>query len=137
MGYESKIYFCRRYNHSYLNKKYHPSEIIAQIDMCKMGYSDAIIKFRNLFNKETDFTLFINDYNDETEREEWMDVIEDRYGDRLCYGDITELRKQMSNVIKESEENGQPYWRFYLLYDMLKSFEKNGGEDIYVVHYGY
>ena len=60
MGCESKIYFCRKHLISAFERDYFSSEIIAMIDMRKMGYDDEVMKFRKLFNKDTDFGIYRN-----------------------------------------------------------------------------
>ena len=133
MGYESKIYFCRRYNIPDFDKeRYKTGEIIASIDMCKMGYSDPVRKFLDLFDTEVDFAI-----HDEFVSDSYTTTVEDCYGDHLCYGDITKLRKQMKKILDNEEATGNRYWRFYILYDMLNTFENNSDGDIYVVHFGY
>ena len=47
MGYESKVYICSRIS----NTVYIYNEVIAAVDMCKMGYDTG---WRELFNKKLD-----------------------------------------------------------------------------------
>lgn len=129
MGYESKIYFCRKHLISAFERDYFSSEIIAMIDMRKMGYDDEVMKFRKLFNKDTDFGIYIPS-SDEEGNEIACYEIEDMYGEHIKYGNIKELINQLKEVIKKDD-----YWRFKLLLSMLEMFKDV--PDIYVVHYGY
>jgi hypothetical protein len=127
MGYESRIYFCREYN---FPEPIHHSEIIAMIDMCKMGYSDTVMKFRNCFDVETTFAIYIPGC-DEDGNEIMIDETEDKYGDRIKYAsDVDEL---YNLAMKMAEEND--YWRFNILKGMIENFKEY--PDIKIVHYGY
>ena len=134
MGYESRIYFVRKYGTKCYTKgleNYYISEIIAEITMCKMGYSDEVNQFTKLFDTEIDFTLYLPDSDDEG-NEIVKDRVDDSYGVHMKYGDCHKLRKQMKKILKSKDGD---YWRFKVLYKMLKAFEEF--EDVYVVHYGY
>lgn len=128
MGYESKIYFVRKYGVT--NRG---CEVIATLDMCNMGHYPAIDNFKELFNKPIDFSIFIP--KSDTDYEECFKTT-DEYGDQLKSGDIYELYHQIDNIIYAAEnQDSETYWRYYLLRDMLFSFR--AFKDIYVVHYGY
>lgn len=141
MGYESKIYFVKAYEFGsdYNESGFNSSQIIAVIDMCKMGHTKEVEKFKDLFNKETPFCIVTDDFKVSDDGHGVLtDTITDCYGKRLCYGDMLELIEQLEKVIKEDEENnGFIYWRFNVLLDMLKSFNHNNAEKVFAVHYGY
>lgn len=122
MGYESKIYFCKSYKYSMKEGSIGQCEIVATIDMGKMGYGyyDDITSFVRAFDTETPFSIY-----DE------VNEIEDCYGNRLCYGDKEILYQKMKEIAK----NHSGCVRFKWLRDMLKTFKDD--PDIYVVHYGY
>lgn len=132
MGYESKFYAVRDYGFkSSNNTPYTCSEIVASLDMSKMGYSNTVTEFLDLFDTETPFTIYIGDC-DEDGNEVMMEVHEDRYGVPLNYmSDIKKGITQVKKMIKEDD-----YWRFKLLLNFLKMFEECP-ENIYIVHYGY
>ena len=130
MGYDSRIYFVRDYG--FPEKSIHHSEIVAEIEMWKMGHSDAAMKFREAFTMETPFSIYVEGYDDENEVECLEDVIEDKYGDRLCYAPNSE---RLYELAKELEKTDKTYWRFKALRKMIGIFK--GMEDIYIVHYGH
>lgn len=131
MGYESKFYAVRKYNFDSDVKGYRATEIVATLDMCKMGYSDKVAEFLGLFDTKADFTLRLEDYNNEKDRYEMMDIIEDKYGSPLCYiSDKEEGIKVVKEMIKQDD-----YWRFPLLLKFLKMFRDC--DNVYIVHYGY
>jgi len=128
MGYESKIYFCEEYN--FPENKIHHSQIIAMIDMCKMGYSSSVEDFLQCFDTETTFSIYIPGC-DEEGNETMVDEIEDMYGARLKYAsDVEELYQCAKQMANESD-----YWRFDLLKGMIKKFKKY--PNVKIVHYGY
>lgn len=128
MGYESKFYAVKEYD---FPKDIHHSQIIATLDMCKMGYDDDVVAFRKLFDTETPFSIYIYDYDTETEEEKYMDVIEDKYGDRLKY--ISNKKKGIE-ILKRIIDNDN-YWRFKILLEFMRTFADY--DDVYIVHYGY
>ena len=127
MGYESKIYFCREYN---FPNPIHHCEIIAMIDMCKMGYSDTVQKFLKCFDTETEFSLYVPGC-DEDGNEVMADEIEDKRGARLKYASNETLLHTLA--IQMAEEND--YWRFPILASMIEKFKCYPG--VKIVHYGY
>lgn len=129
MGYESKFFAVRDYQ--FPEDGLHHSEVIATLDMCKMGYEDEIMDFRNLFDTETPFTIRMFEYNPETEEEEMMDVHEDKYGETLKY--ITDKRKGIELIKNVMDKND--YWRFKLLLEFMRMFADY--DDVYIVHYGH
>lgn len=129
MGYESKFFAVREYQ--FPKDGLHHSDVIATLDMCKMGYEDEIMDFRNLFDTETPFTIRMFEYNPETEEEEMMEVHEDKYGEALKY--ITDKRKGIELIKNVMDKDD--YWRFKLLLEFMKMFADY--DDVYIVHYGY
>jgi len=135
MGVESRFYFCKDYGFG--NKKgTTDAEIVAMMDVSKMGYEPEAMKFFELFDKETPFNLYLST-TDEEGNEVMAPVIEDPYGDRLKYGDYEELIPQLKKVIQEDKTlRGNTYWRYKPLMAMLKEFSK-ADEKIYCVLYQY
>lgn len=129
MGYESKFFAVREYQ--FPKDGLHHSDVIATLDMCKMGNEDEIMDFRNLFDTETPFTIRMFEYNPETEEEEMMEVHEDKYGETLKY--ITDKRKGIELI--KNVMNKNDYWRFKLLLEFMRMFADYN--DVYIVHYGY
>ena len=127
MGYESRIYFCQEYN---FPEPIHHSNIVAMIDMCKMGYSDAVMRFRNCFDTETKFAIHISGC-DENGNEIMVDEIEDMYGARIKYA--SDVDKLYNLAVKMAEEDD--YWRFNILKGMIEKFKDY--PHIKIVHYGY
>lgn len=131
MGYESRLYFVKDFGFGAASSELgvNHSETIAMLDMCKMGrgYYDSVDKFLKCFDMETPFSV----------RVESDDVIEDCYGDRLCYcEDKAKLLRRANKILKEVEAiGGQVYDRFYIIRDMIKAFVDK--DDVYIVHYGY
>ena len=128
MGYESKFYAVKEYD---FPEGIHHSQIIATLDMCKMGYDDDVVAFHKLFDTETPFSIYMYDYDSETEEEKYMDVIEDKYGDRLKY--ISDKKKGIE-MVKRIIDNDD-YWRFKLLLEFMRTFADY--DDVYIVYYGY
>ena len=128
MGYESKFYAVKEYD---FPKGIHHSQIIAILDMCKMGYDAAVVAFRKLFDTETPFSIYMYDYDSETEEGKYMYVIKDKYGDRLKY--ISNKKKGIEMVKRMI--NTDNYWRFKILLEFMRTFADY--DDVYIVHYGY
>lgn len=129
MGYESKFFAVKEYQ--FPTEGLHHSEIIATLDMCKMGDDPEIAEFLDLFDTETTFSIYMGDCDPETGEEVMMDVSEDKYGDRLCY--LTEKKKAIALI--KSVMDREDYWRFNLLLEFLRMFAKY--DSVYIVHYGY
>lgn len=128
MGYESKIYFMRRFENSPFNW----ADEVATFDLCKLGYSHAAQEFISCFDTETDYGVW--DYSEE--KGEYL-AREDCYGDALTYAsDVPRLIAATKELIAETEaEDGQPYWRLLPFLAMLKAMAEY--DDVQVVHYGY
>lgn len=128
MSYESRFYFVRPYSHT---KK--GCEVIAVLNAGCLGHSPEVEKFLKLFNTPIDFSLYIPGSDDDSEK---CYRTTDCYGDKLKTGDTNELFRQIDFAIYAAEqENGDQYWRYYLLRDMLFSFRVFN--DVKVIHYGY
>lgn len=127
MGYESKIYFCNEYD---FPDPIHHCEIIAMIDMCKMGYSDTVREFLKCFDTETEFSLYLPEC-DEEGNEVMTDVIEDKYGARLKYASNVQLLHRWAVQMAKEDK----YWRFSILASMIEKFKCY--PDVKIVHFGY
>lgn len=134
MGYESKLYVCKRVEHN--GDVY--NETLAAINMCKMD------DFYEMFNEELngDFCGMdgamsrFNQYGDEDEFK-----LVDNYGDPLTYTSIDNVISWCAGYMAGVDT---PYWRIEVLKKMLDSIKdnfqpvsKDGRERLIVVHYGY
>ena len=134
MGYESKFYAVREYNFaSYQLPEYKASEIIAMLDMCKMGYEDDVNKLLNLFKNRVPFVLYLEDGCDEKGNAIIRDTVEDCYGKHITYISNEDKEKAIKLVKEISKRDN--YWRFNLLHKFLKMFKDY--DDVYICHYGY
>lgn len=125
MGYESKVYVCERNEHKDSrnnNVLWVYNEVIAAVDMCKMGYNNG---WRELFNKELTGDFLGMDNGDET-------ITEDLYGEALKYTEIDKVITWLENEMQKSD-----YRRLAVLYNMLRGFDINHWGNLIVVHYGY
>lgn len=125
MGYESKVYICERNESKYSrnnNVLWVYNEVIAAIDMCKMGYDNG---WRELFDKELTGDFYGMDGGDET-------ITEDSYGETLKYTEIDKVITWLENEMQKSD-----YRRLAVLYNMLKGFNINQWGNLIVVHYGH
>ncbi len=134
MGYESKLYVCKRIEHN--GDVY--NEVLAAINMCKME------DFYEIFNDELDGDFCgmdgnmsrFNQYGDEINPK-----LVDNYGDPLTYTSIDNVISWCAGYMAGSS---CPYWRIAVLEKMLYSIKENfepvskdGRERLIVVHYGY
>ena len=138
MGLENKLYFVRPYydsvKYQYPNGEYYHSQIFAVLDMCKMGYSPEVERFRKAFKNECDFTLLITEYDDKTGMDVLKNVTHNLFDNKqLCYASVNQLIPYVKKIIEKS--NDKEYWLFHVLYGMLKTFEPYN--DILVVDYPY
>lgn len=133
MGYESRIYFVKNLVGSkcLAHEGVGHSDMVASIDLCKLGCSATIDEFLDAFSEETPFAITIPDYDAETGKEVLMDIIEDKYGDRICYAPDKEYLYELANRLCEEID----YDRLRIFRDMLKTAKDS--EDIYIVHYGW
>ena len=130
MGYESKVYICSRIS----NAEYIYNEVIAAVDMCKMGYDTG---WHDLFNKKLDGE-FLGFDHDNPRNQDWENTeLLDAYDEPMMYADIDTVKEWVNNQI----ENGEDYRRLFVLKAVLDSFDKTRWESdrakLIVVHYGY
>ena len=130
MGYESKVYICSRIS----NNTYIYNEVIAAVDMCKMGYDSG---WAELFSKKLD-GAFLGFDHDNPRNQDWENTeLLDAYDEPMMYADIDTVKEWVNNQI----ENGEDYRRLFVLKAVLDSFDKTRwGSDrakLIVVHYGY
>lgn len=139
MGYESKLIIgCRNHFAGRTNKTGKTEirdycERIMTIDLSKVGNTD-FYNPSNLFNKEIDFDLYMEDGNNR------YDV--DCYGNKCCYAPIKKVIRFLEKLTKKEEY----YRRTDLALKVLKSFKPEDWEwesengsygKLVVVHFGY
>ena len=135
MGYESKLYICKRVKLDDLVW----NETLAAINMCVMD-----MDFRALFTNKLDGDFYGMDGGmsrfeprvDENEPE-----LVDNYGDELLYTSLDEVRDWCVDYMSKATKEEDLYWRIPVLNDMLCSikawFKPMNNEELIVVHYGY
>lgn len=138
MGYESKIFIVDVKSHNQfaidkitnkpiLDENNSPviykgyGQIIAMIDMCKMGYDNG---WKELFTNEIDYYIYAEDGDHDTNT--------DCYGEHIKSGDINTIIAWLENRIKIDD-----YRRLKPLLHLLKSFNLDEWKDLQVLHYGY
>lgn len=134
MGYESKLYICKR---TKITDKISYNEVLAAINMSKMD-SD----FVRLFDTKLDGDFFGMDGAmsrfDQRSDEDKPKLVDD-YGYDLKYTSLDEVYDWCSEYMGKTTEC--PYRRIAVLNDMLCSikawFKTIGNEQLIVVHYGY
>lgn len=130
MGYESKVYICSRIS----NEVNIYNEVIAAVDMCKMGYDTG---WRDLFNRKLD-GVFLEFDHDNPRNQDWENTeLLDAYDEPMMYTDIDTVKEWVNNQI----DNGNDHRRLFVLKAVLDSFDKTRWEfdraKLIVVHYGY
>lgn len=130
MGYESKVYICSRIK----NEVYIYNEVIAAVDMRKMGYDTG---WRDLFNKKLDGD-FLGFDHDNPRYQDWENTeLLDAYDEPMMYADIDTVKEWVNQQI----ENCDDYRRLFVLKAVLDSFDKAQWESdrakLIVIHYGY
>ncbi len=134
MGYESKLYICKRIK---IGEWPSYNEVLAAINMSKMD-SD----FVQLFGKKLDGDFFGMDgsmsrFNQRDDEDEPKLV--DNYGDELKYTSLDRVLAWCDEYMENTDEF--PYWRIPVLQEMLASFDIHFqqlyNEQLIVVHYGY
>ena len=121
MGYESRIFITNRVEFKDGNDTVHVyAEKIADMRMCRMNN-----EFRNLFDKEIDYKLFIDNGDEETQT--------DMYGDTMTYTNCKTVIDYLENLIA----NGENYRRLTILLGLLKGINEEQWDNIQIVHYGY
>lgn len=126
MGYESKVYICKR--HTYENVGAW-NEVIAAMNMVKMGHN-----FYELFATRLDGDFYGMDgamsrfvqHGDEAEPE-----LVDNYGDPLTYAPLVDVLKWCNEAMEQPTK--YIYWRIAVLQKLLETLQ---GPDMIVVHYG-
>lgn len=138
MGYESKVYVVNvlEHRHPLVNRVTKQpcldengkqimaegyGQIVAMIDMCKMGYDSG---WKELFTKEIDYKIFAENGDEDTD--------EDCYGEHIKSGDITAIISWLENQIKIEH-----YRRLKPLLSLLRGFTPDEWEDLQVLHYGH
>ncbi len=134
MGYESKLYICKRIK---IGDGLCYNEVLAAMNMSKMG-SD----FVRLFDEKLDGDFFgmdgamsrFDQHGDEDEPK-----LVDNYGDELKYASLDRVLGWCDEYMDNTDEF--PYWRIVVLQEMLASldihFKQLYNEQLIVVHYGY
>lgn len=130
MGYESKVYICSRIS----NEVYIYNEVIAAVDMCKMGYDNG---WCDLFTNKLDGD-FLGFDHDNPRNTDWEDTeLLDAYDKPMMYADIDTVKEWVDKQIAD----GDNYRRLFVLKAVLDSFDKTHWESdrakLIVVHYGY
>ena len=131
MGYESRIYFVRRYDHIKDDNGYYHSNIVASLEMFKMGYDEYTDNILKAFDTPTDFTLWLPECNENYE-EVMQEVNEDKYGKHLMYASNKEA---LYKAVKIANANN-PYYPYFNVFEKLVEQFK-GWDNIYIVHYGH
>lgn len=133
MGYESKLYICKRVK---IGDSAFWNETLAAINMCKMG-SD----FYSLFTNKLDGEFYGMDgamsrfdpQADESEPE-----LVDNYGDELKYTSLSDVLDWCDGYMENDSDD--KYWRIITLRDILFSLKYCSPiplDELIVVHYGY
>ena len=121
MGYESRVIIVDR---NEVERKdgisYVWAETIADVKMSSM-YNG----FTELFDKEVDYEIFIDNIDESTKT--------DKYGKVMTYTDC----KTVINYLEKLITNGENYRRLTVLLGLLRGFNEEEWRDIQVVHYGY
>lgn len=134
MGYESKLYICKRIK---IGEWSIYNNVLAAMNMSKMC-SD----FVQLFDKKLDGDFFGMDgfmsQFDQRDDEDEPKLV-DNYGDELKYASLDRVLGWCDEYMNSTDEF--PYWRIAVLQEMLASFDVHfkrlNGEQLIVVHYGY
>lgn len=134
MGYESRLYICKRVK---IDEESCYNEVLAAINVSKIGGD-----FVQLFDTKLDGDFFGMD-GDMSQFEQQGDEDEpklvDNYGYELKYTSLDRALGWCNEYMDNTEEF--PYWRIAVLQEMLGSFynlfKPIGNEQLIVVHYGY
>ena len=120
MSYESRVFIVNRNEIEGANGKYVFADKIADIKMSSMynGFTD-------LFSKEIDYQLYIDNGDEATQT--------DKYGDTMTYTDCQTVITYLENLIAD----GENYRRLTILLGLLKGIDETEWNDIQIVHYGY
>ncbi len=116
MAYESKVYIVEHISgFEYGNR-------IAEVRLSKMSCESG---WRELFTKNIDYKLFMDDGNTEFDT--------DRYGEHLKSCSIEVVTEWVEKEMQHSGYN----WRLPILYGLLKGFAQANLRKLEVVHFGY
>ena len=129
MGYESKLYICRRIE----AKELIFNEVLTAVNMCTMD-SDFRVLFKNKL--DGDFLGMDSEKSEFGKYEELTNgrALTDDYGDELKYASLTDVLNWCDKHIDED------YWRITVLREILFTFKWYSPIDLdklIVVHYGY
>ena len=132
MGYEVKFYFVHKCSYCLAEDKVPPSITVAMIDMGKVWYEEKPRKLLELFDRKADFSITVDEWNDE--KNDWtpQDITEDCYGTPLHY---CSNMKAAAKLAKEAAKETSIH-TFKIFSDMLKGFSKYE-DNMYCVLYGY
>lgn len=134
MGYESKLYICKRIK---IGDRPCYNEVLSAINMSKMD-SD----FVRLFDTKLDGDFYCMDgamsrFDQQGDEDEPKLV--DNYGDELKYTSLDRVLAWCDEYMENTDEF--PYWRIAVLQEVLASFDTHFkqlySEQLIVVHYGY
>lgn len=134
MGYESKLYICKRIK---ISEEPYYNEVLSSMNMSKMD-SD----FVQLFDEKLDGNFFGMDgvmsrFNQRDD--EGRPKLVDNYGDELKYTSLDSVLSWCDEYMENMDEF--PYWRIAVLQEILESFDIHFkqlyNEQLIVVHYGY
>ena len=135
MGYESKLYICKRVKIDDLVW----NETLAAINMCVMDMG-----FRALFTNKLNGDFYGMDgamSHFEPRVDENEPELVDNYDDELLYTSLDEVRDWCSDYMSKATKEEDLYWRIPVLNDMLCSIKAwiklMNNEKLIVVHYGY
>lgn len=134
MGYESKLYICKRIK---IGEELCYNEVLAAMNMSKMGRD-----FVQLFDKKLDGDFYGMDGAmsrfDQQDDEDEPKLV-DNYGDELKYASLDRVLGWCDKYMDNADEF--PYRRIAVLQEMLGSFynlfKPIGNKQLIVVHYGY
>lgn len=119
MAYESKVFFV---NVIRGKNGFTCAQKIAEVELSAMGYENG---WRNLFTKEIDYKIFMDDGETEFDT--------DMYGDHLKSCSVDTM---LAWVEKEMERSGYN-WRLPTLRGLLKGLLESGWKSLDVVHFGH
>ena len=136
MGYESKLYICKRIN---LGDGILYNDTLAAINMSKMGED-----FRHLFDDRLDGDFYGMDddmsrFVARPDSEEDVPELVDNYGEWLRYTSLDKVLDWCNTYMDETDEF--PYWRIAVLQETLSSIKQHfkalRNKQLIIVHYGY
>lgn len=129
MAYESKIIIANA--HRETNKesedfgKVYYAEKVMEINLGCMGYNNG---WRELFNEEIDFELFIEDEDHSTRT--------DKYGAVMQEGELESVIQWLENIAP-AWWGEKTYRRLPPLLGALKALKPEDWDELHIVHFGY